>query len=172
FNMSGYAAPKLETVGAGSPRLAALRRSREIVNNLHKFHLLTWAEIESRRLTQEAKNRVTMAEKTETAQKALNVLTNALTFYPNEQRLIESEQAVKEFVVSIRVAHWIEQAERSAFKGNFKRAVSHYKDVLFFLARENTQSKETDLLAEQINVEIKNILEISTTKKNLGSKKK
>lgn len=163
---------ELETVGTGSPRLASLRRGREIINQLHKFHLLTWAEIESRQLTQDAKNRATMAEKTETAQKALNVIETALEYYPNERRLIESEEAVREFVTSIRVAHWIEQAERSAFKGNYKRAISHYKDALFFLARENKQGRGTDLIAEQINSEIQKILEIPPKNKNLRTKKK
>jgi len=162
---------ELEHVGVGSPRLAGLRRGREIVKNLHRFHLLTWAEIESRQLTQDAGNRATIAEKTETAQKALNVIQSALRHYPNEQRLIDSEEAIKEFVTSIKVAHFIEQAERSAFKGNYKRAVSHYKDALFFLARENNPGQETERLAEQINIEIQKILEIPTEQKNLGSKK-
>jgi len=162
---------ELETVGAGSPRLAGLLRGREVVRELHKFHLMTWAEIETRQLTQDAKNRATIAEKNETAQKALSVIETALQYYPNEQRLVESEEAIREFVTSIKVSHFIEQAERSAFKGNFKRAVSHYKDALFFLARENKTSKETALLAEQINLEIQKVLEIPTKKKNLGSKK-
>ncbi|MBS1793773.1 MAG: hypothetical protein JSS81_07960 [Acidobacteria bacterium] len=160
---------ELETAGAGSPRLAGLRRGREIVRDLHRFHLLTWAEIESRQFTQDAKSRITMAEKSETAQKALNVLQTALRFYPQERALVESESAVREFIVSIRVAHFIEQGERAAFKGNHKRAISHYKDALFFLAREGSRGRETDLLAEQINKEIQNILEISTKNKNLGS---
>ena len=162
---------ELSHVGAGSPRLAGLRRGREVVKEMHRFHLLTWAEIESRQLAQDARNRATITEKIETAQKALNVLQTALQHYPNERRLIESEEAVKEFVTSIRIAHFIEQAERSAFKGNHKRAISHYKDALFFLARENKRNNETELLAEQINTEIQKILEISTEKKNLGSKK-
>jgi hypothetical protein len=162
---------ELENVGAGSPRLASLLRGREIVKELHKFHMMTWAEIETRQLTQDAKNRATITEKTETAQKALGVIEIALQYYPDERRLIESEEAVSEFVTSIRISHFIEQAERSAFKGNYKRAVSHYKDALFFLARENKTSKETDLLAEQINLEIQKILDIPTGKKKLGSKK-
>ena len=128
--------------------------------------------IETRQLTQDAKNRATIAEKTETAQKALSVIETALQYYPDEQRLIESEEAVREFVTSIKVSHFIEQAERSAFKGNYKRAVSHYKDALFFLARENNTSTQTDLLSEQINMEIQKIQEIPTNKKNLGSKKR
>jgi hypothetical protein len=162
---------ELENVGAGSPRLAGLLRGREVVKEMHRFHLMTWAEIETRQLTQEAKNRVTITEKTETAQRALNVIETALQFYPDERRLVESEEAVREFVTSIRISHFIEQAERSAFKGNYKRAVSHYKDALFFLARENKTSKETDLLAEQINLEIQKILDIPAAKKNLRSKK-
>ena len=161
---------ELETVGAGSPRLAGLLRGREIVREIHKFHLMNWAEIETRQLTQDAKNRGTIAEKTETAQKALGVIETALQYYPDERRLIESEEAVREFVTSIRVSHFIEQAERSAFKGNYKRAVSHYKDALFFLAKENKTNTETDLLTEQINLEIQKILEVPAKKKNLGSK--
>lgn len=160
---------ELENVGTGSPRLAALRKGKEIVAELHKFHLLTWAEIESRALTQEAKNRVTITEKTETAQKALNVLNSALLYYPDERQLTESEEAVREFLVSIKVAHWIEQAERSAFKGNNKRAISHYKDALFFLARETKQNEETDLIAEKINGEIKKLQENSEKNKKLKS---
>ena len=162
---------ELETVGAGSPRLAGLLRGKEIVKELHKFHLMNWAEIETRQLTQDAKNRATITEKTETAQRALSVIETALQYYPDERRLIESEEAVREFVTSIKVSHFIEQAERSAFKGNYKRAVSHYKDALFFLARENKTSKETDLLAERINLEIQKILDIPPKKRNLGSRK-
>jgi hypothetical protein len=158
---------ELAAVSPGSPRLAALRRGKDVVTELHRFHLLTWAEIESRFFTQEANNRATIAEKVETAQKALNVLDSALAYYPDERRLIDSERAVREFIVSIKVSHWIEQAERAAFKGHNKRAISHYKDALFFLARENMQSRETDFIAEKINLEIEKLREISTAKKKL-----
>lgn len=152
---------ELETVGIGSPRLAALRRGREKVQNLHRFHLLVWAEIESRGLTLEAKNRVTMSEKLETAQRALTVLDSALQFYPGETTLIESAEALREFVASIKISHWVEQAERSAFKGNYKRAISHYRDALFFLARENIQNEEKEIIAEKINSEITKLREIT-----------
>lgn len=155
---------ELETVGVGSPRLAALRRGKEKVQNLHRFHLLVWAEIESRGLTLEAKNRVTMSEKLETAQKALTVLDSALQFYPGETTLAESAEALREFVASIKISHWVEQAERSAFKGNYKRAISHYRDALFFLARENIQNEEKEIIAEKINFEITKLREI--TEKN------
>jgi hypothetical protein len=152
---------ELETVGIGSPRLAALRRGKERVQDLHRFHLLVWAEIESRGLTLEAKNRVTISEKLETAQRALTVLDSALQFYPGETKLVESADALREFVASIKISHWVEQAERSAFKGNYKRAISHYRDALFFLARENIQTEEKEFIAEKINSEITKLREIT-----------
>ena len=159
---------ELETVGVGSPRLAALRRGKEKVQNLHRFHLLAWAEIESRGLTLDAKNRVTMSEKLEAAQKALTVLDSALQFYPGETRLSESADALREFVASIKISHWIEQAERSAFKGNYKRAVSHYRDALFFLSRENIQNEEKEIIAAKINSEIEKLRELSEKKIKSG----
>jgi hypothetical protein len=162
---------ELETVGAGSPRLAGLLRGKEVVKELHKFHLMAWAEIEARQLTQDARNRATIDEKTEAAQRALHVIETALQNYPADPRLIESEAAIKEFVTSIKVSHFIEQAERSAFKGNYKRAVSHYKDALFFLARENKPSEATESLAARINSEIEKLQGFPAPKKNLSSKR-
>jgi tetratricopeptide (TPR) repeat protein len=155
---------ELHTVGVGSPRLPALRLGREKIQELHKFHLLTWASVETKTLTQEARIRATIAEKLETAQKALAVLDSALRFYPNETELTESATAVEEFIASIKISHWIEQAERSAFKGNYKRAVSHYRDALFYLARENVRSEEREMIAEKINAEIEKLREISSEK--------
>lgn len=155
---------ELQTAGVGSPRIAALRRSREKVRNLHKFHLLTWAEIESRSLTQEAKNRVTISQKVETAQKALTILESALHFYPKEARLFESADLIKEYIGSIKISHWIEQAEKAAFKGNNKRAISLYRDALFFLARDNVQSEKTQLIAEKISGEIDKLREVRPRK--------
>jgi len=157
---------ELETVGVGSPRLAALIRGKETVAQLHKFHLLAWAEIESRLLTQEAKNQAKFSEKLKDAQKALSVLESALQFYPNETRLIDSEEAIQEFVASIKISHSIEQAERAKFKENYKRAISFYRDALFSLARENLKSAERELLAEKINSEIEKIRQLENTTKN------
>jgi len=156
---------ELETVRVGSPRLAGLRRGREIVGKLHRYHLLSWAEIESRELTQKAQNYATVSEKLNTAQEALSVLESALQFYPQESRLTESESALKDFIASIKVSHWIEQAERSAFKGNYKRAISLYRDALFFLARENLKNKDREVIADKINLEIESLRELSASKK-------
>lgn len=164
---------QMETVGVGSPRIAGLRRGREIVTDLHRHHLLAWAEIETRTLTQKAKNYVTISEKLNTAQEALTVLNSALQFYPNEPQLTESETVLKDFIASIKVSHWIEQAERAAFKGNSRRAVSLYRDALFFLDREDVRTEEREAIAERINFEIESLQNLSAKKeiKN-GSVKK
>ncbi len=156
---------QMETVSVGSPRLVGLRRGREIVGELHRFHLMSWAENESRALTQKARNYVTISDKLNTAQEALTVLESALQFYPNESRLTESEAALKDFIGSIKVSHWIEQAERSAFKGNHKRAVNLYRDALFFLAREDFKTEERQAIADKINFEIGLLRELSVNKK-------
>jgi tetratricopeptide (TPR) repeat protein len=163
---------QLETVGLGSPRLAALRHGREIVQDLHHFHLLAWAELESRLFTQEAKNRAIISEKLEMSQKALTVLDFALQFYPNEPQLVESGELLKEFAASIKISHLIEKAERAAFKSNYKLAINHYRDALFFLARENVNRVETKIIAEKINSEIEKIRELSADEKKKTIPKK
>ncbi|MGI9034764.1 MAG: hypothetical protein ACR2GD_01880 [Pyrinomonadaceae bacterium] len=164
---------ELEFANAGSPRIAVLRKSRDKVSDLHKYHLLAWSEMESRDFMQAAKSSATISKKLENAAKALTVLDSALEFYPGEQELIESAAAVKEFISTVRVSHWIEQAERFAFKADYKRAVNHYRDALFYLARENVKSEERDAVAGKINLEIEKIRKIANetdTHKNLSSK--
>jgi hypothetical protein len=102
-------------------------------------------------------------------------LGSAREFYPDESELLESVSVIEEFIASIKVSHWIELAERSAFKGHYKRAISHYRDALFFLARDNVRVEERELIAEKINLEIEKLREISAKKKenqiSSGSKK-
>lgn len=158
---------QLETVRVGSPRLAGLRRGREIVSELHRYHLLSWAEIEARELTQKARIYVTVSEKLNTAQEALNIVESALQFYPQEARLTESESALRDFIASIKISHWIEQAERSVYKGNYKRAISLYRDALFFLDREDLKNEDREAIADKINVEIESLRQLSVNKKLL-----
>lgn len=151
---------ELETVRVGSPRLAAINRGREQVRALHKFHLLAFSSVESRSLIQEAKASATMNNKLEIAARALNIIESAIGFYPDERQLVESADVVKEFIMTVKVSHWIEQAERAVYRGNRKRALTYYRDALFFLARENARSSERDLIAEKINQEIEKLRNI------------
>lgn len=153
---------EMQTVNIGSPRIAALRRGRDIVNRMHRFHLLKWAEIETKRLNNDSNSTVSFTEKVEATQKTLAILDKALRFYPHERSLVDSKQVLLEVITSIKVANWIEKAERAAFKGNNKRAISFYRDALFYLGRENVTNNEKDLIAQKIKTEIEKIRQLET----------
>ena len=59
----------------------------------------------------------------------------------------------KVICVSSRVAHWVELAERAAFKGHFQRAIDCYRDALYYLGRDSLDSAGSET-AEQILKEI------------------
>ena len=155
---------ELASTFKGTLRYAAIRNGQEKLKVLHRYHLLTWASIESQLYIQTSKVQAAMNDKLENAQRALGVLDSAMLFYPEEESLLESSEAVKNFIVSIKVSHWIEQAERAAFKENYQRAINHYRDALFFLARENERTAERDVMAENINFEIEKLREKITGK--------
>jgi hypothetical protein len=52
------------------------------------------------------------------------------------------------------VAHWVELAERSAFKGHYRRAIDRYKDALFYLSRESVKEEIRVASTERIGREI------------------
>ena len=120
----------------GSEKGIALRAGQERVRALHRHHLLTWAKGQSQLLTHEAQQRARTFDKIETATRALDCLDSALRIYPDEADLSESRVAIEEFIASVKVAHWVELAERSAFKGHYRRAIDRYRDALFYLNQD------------------------------------
>jgi len=150
---------EIRTVTVGSPRLAAFRHGQEVIKTLHKHHLLMWAAGETNILTQEAKIRVTISEKIETAQRALSVLESALQYYPDEMQLLDSVKAIKGFIVSVRVSHLTEEAEKEAFKGRYEKAIDFYYDALFYLSKEaeNLHENEKKMIEREISLKIKTL---------------
>lgn len=123
----------------GSEKGIAIRAGQERVRSLHKHHLLTWAKGQSRLLTYEAQQRARTFDKIETANRALDCIDSALRIYPEEPELHESKLAISEFIASVKVAHWVELAERSAFKGHYRRAIDRYRDALFYLNQDEVK---------------------------------
>ena len=119
----------------GSESRVTLRAGQERARTLARQHLLSWARGASRSLTHEAQRRVRHSDKIETAQRALEVLGDALKVYPGEQELRDSAVAVRNFIASVKVAHWVELAERASFRGRHTRAIARYRDALFYLSR-------------------------------------
>jgi len=140
--------------GLTSDKLLAIRTGQERARVLQRRHLLTWARDTTHQLTREAQQRARMTDKIETANRALECLDSALKVYPEETELNESTMAIREFIASVKVAHWVELAERSAFKGHYKRAIDRYKDALFYLTRETVKEDVRLAGAEKIGREI------------------
>ena len=144
----------LRSAGGAAELRAALRSAQERVRALQKKHLLLWARGEATRLTQEAQLRVRLSDKIETAQRALGVLDEALKIYPGEQELRDSSGAVRDFIASVKVGQWVEMAERSAFRGKYARAISRYRDALFYLSRADMNEEARAEAAARIQREI------------------
>lgn len=148
---------ELKTVSASSPRLSALLKGRSMASDLHRYHMLRWAEIEVTTLTDEARDLAEPEEKIDAARTALAVIDQSLTAYPTEPSLVQSRELLQELMVSIRVSDHVEKAERAAFEHDFSRARGLYRDALFALGRDNVQSPARDAAAERIRTEIDRI---------------
>ncbi len=164
------AANELANARAGSPRIPAIRKGSGVASERHRYHMLQWAEIEARSLTQEAKTRDKISEKLDTAQRALGVVDHALKSYPHESSLVDSQGVLQDFLTSIRVSNSIEKAERAFLKGNHKRAVSLYKDALFDLKRFDSGNAELEMIAEKIESEMERIQLLQNEVKPFGTK--
>ena len=143
-----------------------IRAGQDRIRAIQKHHLLTWARDSSRSLTYEAQQRARTSDKIESANRALHCLESAQKFYPEETELNESSVAVREFIASVKVAHWVELAERSAFKGHYRRAIERYKDALFYLNRETVKEDVRIPGAERIGREIDSLQSRLRAQKN------
>src|SRR5690242_3316330 len=113
-----YLASTDEAIKSGSfasEKGIAMRAGQERVRALHRHHLLIWARAHSQSLTRDAQQRARHFDKIETATRAIDCLDSVLRIYPDEAELSESRVALAEFIASVKVAHWMELAERSAF---------------------------------------------------------
>ena len=149
-------------IRTGSPRVRALRKGRESVSRFHRFHLLQWAQIETRNMTQEVTRLVETGDKVSALQNALGVIDSALEYYPAERSLVESRLVLSEMLTTVKVSHFVEKAELSAFKGDVKQALSLYRDALFYLGRDNAKSEQRDGAAQRIMFEIDRLHELES----------
>jgi tetratricopeptide (TPR) repeat protein len=132
-------------------RRLTVRARQDRVRVLQKHHMLAWARNSAHSLTHEAQQRARLHEKIEASNRALECIDTALATYPEEEDLQRSAAAVREFMTTSRVAHWVELAQRASFKGRYRRAIDCYRDALFYLTRAEGDHQ---LAAEQITREI------------------
>ena len=155
-----YLASTDEAIKSGSfggEKGIAIRAGQERVRALHRHHLLTWARGHSQSLAHEAQQRARTFDKIETAGKALDCIDSALRAYPDETELNESRVAIQEFIASVKVAHWVELAERSAFRGHYRRAIDRYRDALFYLNQDVVKEDVRAAGTEKIEREIESL---------------
>jgi len=143
--------------GSSSEKGIALRAGQERVRALHRHHFLTWARAQSQLLTHDAQQRARTFDKIEMATRAIDCIDSALRIYPDETELNESRVAIGEFIASVKVAHWVELAERSAFKGHFRRAIDRYRDALFYLNQDVVKEEVRLAGTEKIEREIEKL---------------
>lgn len=144
----------LRNGGLTAENRKAVRTGQEQVRALQKHHLLSWASISSRTIAQDAQRRALTSDKIETANRALEVIQAALKIYPEERELLASTAAIEEFISSVKVAHWVELAERAAFKGQYRRAIERYRDALYYATRGNLGDEAQRETVERIGREI------------------
>ncbi len=141
----------LASPAVSSERRITVRARQERVRTLQKHHMLSWARDSARLLTHQAHQQARLHEKIESANRALDCIDTALKSYPDNEELRRSGTAVREFMTSSRVAHWVELAQRATFKGRYRRAIDCYRDALFYLTRAGA---EHQVAADQITREI------------------
>ncbi|MFL6466939.1 MAG: hypothetical protein ACJ72Z_03180 [Pyrinomonadaceae bacterium] len=127
---------EIPNIHPDSPRLKALIRGNGEALKLHKWHVLKWAEIESRSLASEARDAENAEKRAEFARKAKRAIEFALERYPEEKELSSSAILLDEVLCSIRVSGMISDAEHLALAGLHNAAIEKYKDALFFIEHE------------------------------------
>ena len=148
---------ELRHANPGSPRIAALRRGREIAEDYHRRHLLKWTEIESTSLLEHAHAAGKVSEKVNLAGKALAVIDSASTQYPSEPKLVESAAVIGDFIAKIKVMDLIERAGKAEMKGNRKLAVKHFKTALKELDQNSNHDDDRTAAIEKIKGELERL---------------
>jgi tetratricopeptide (TPR) repeat protein len=148
---------ELTRVRAGSPRLAALLKGKELAEEFHRYHMLRWAEIEAKALSSAAQNSSKTSVRIDAAQRALSVVSSAIEHYPDESNLNASGDAIREFLSSVKLSSRIEKAESAVARGNYKQARKYYAEALQILDRENVPSDEREFAVSQINEALQQI---------------
>jgi hypothetical protein len=148
---------EMQTVNPGSPRIAALRRGREIAEDYHRRHMLKWAEIETTSLLDDAQAAVKSAEKVELAGRALAVIGSASVNYPSDRKLKESAAAIGDFIVKVKVKDLVERAAKAESKGNAKLAVKHFRSALNELNKSSETNIDRNAAVQKIKVELERL---------------
>lgn len=141
---------ELRRTDVNSPRYVAMRKGRRRVKRLHKYHLLTWSEIESRALSAEARDEILPSDGIGKAAKALQIVEEATRYYPLEEKLIDSASALREFIDWLKVSGLISEAEQFEAAGEHLKAFETYEVALEAIRKGEIEAAKRDVLEERV----------------------
>ena len=141
-----------------SPRLGPINKSRGIIKGLHKKHLLEWARIETSGLSMDREFlQPTFAERIETAESVAESLGIALNHYPREKQLVDSLEAVKEYIGNVKISHNLDIADDAIEDRDYPYARKILKNVLGMLDEELVRPEERKRITSEIEVILRRI---------------
>ncbi len=135
---------EIPRVHPSSPRLKALIKGNELAGELHRYHLLKWAEIETKNYTAEAGNATEIGEKLRLARMAAGTVDFALRHYPYDTKLQESALVLKGLDISLRVSELAERADRKTKRGETNAAIELFREALLILDQESPSELHLD----------------------------
>lgn len=126
-------ASEIRNIHPNSPRLKALIKGNEYALKTHKFHIMRWAELESKSLAGGVQTGNSVEMRTSYAERAKRPLETALMYYPDEPALRDSLDILDELIVTIRLNAFIRDAESASSRGDRGSAEVIYGEALKFI---------------------------------------
>ena len=145
---------ELPHVAIGSPRLRPLTKGREYAARFHRYHMLRWAEVETRSLVQGAASETDVFRKLERTSQVLAALETAASHYPNELKLRESESAVMDLTASLRAKVLIDRAKNAKLLGNDEECRSLIVEAATMIDQRKGASYPSNPVFDALLIEI------------------
>lgn len=137
---------EISLVAPGSPRIGAFKRGIGRVSVIHRFHMLKWAEIESRQAVLDAKNRVNIGERFRLMANAESALSFALSFYPEDPDLVTSHAALS------RLIDQFDGDVTSGGEESFDQAASYGTDIqATILDYDSEELRQAEFIVDDID---------------------
>ena len=130
-------AHEIRSIHPDSPRLKALIQGNEFALRTHKFHILKWAELESKPLAVAAQQSKEDPVRIEFLERAKRPLEVALGYYPEEPALRDSLDVIEELLITVRLKDFIAAAESAATVGDNGTALALYRDALSYIESQS-----------------------------------
>ncbi|HEX6280407.1 MAG TPA: hypothetical protein VFZ49_10400, partial [Pyrinomonadaceae bacterium] len=133
--------------------LAAITRGRSKAERLHRHHMMQWAEIEVGSNSLAASESERNSVRLEKARKALRALNTVGEYYPHDPSVVESREALEQFILSARIKAAIERAERAEERGDVDRAMESLYEADRLMQRAASDGLDDSLVKIKAKLE-------------------